>query len=50
MKIDPGDVELVFECEDCQRKKKVIMSTVIYNGAPLCCSVPMMISHAEITK
>jgi hypothetical protein len=46
--IQPKDVKLVFECEDCGKKQTDDVSNVTYNGAPMCCDEEMTLSHVEV--
>ena len=48
--LQPKDVILVFECDDCNEIQKEMASVAVYNGAPLCpkCENIMELSHAEV--
>lgn len=47
--IPPSDVEVVFECEDCNKKETDYVSNITYNGAPICCNgEEMMLSHCKV--
>jgi hypothetical protein len=48
--LQPKDVILVFECEDCDNIEKEMASVAVYNGPPLCekCKNIMDFSHGEV--
>ena len=46
--VEPSKIDLVFECEDCENVEKDSVANVTYNGPPICCSVEMMLAHAEV--
>ena len=47
MTLSPSEVDVVFQCEDCERIKKDWVANVIYNGPPSCCGVQMMLLNVE---
>jgi len=48
--IPVGNINLVFECEDCDEIQKETVSNCVYNGAPMCreCNIEMELLHAEV--
>lgn len=42
------DVVVVFECEECEKTRKIDLSVLTYSGPPECCSMPMQIDYCII--
>ncbi len=48
--VDPKDITCVFSCEDCEKEEKESVSTIAYDGAPVCtnCDVIMELDHVIV--
>jgi hypothetical protein len=48
MEVPLKDVNILFECDDCKKTKKIDLIVLAFSDPPQCCEVPMEIVHANV--